>query len=88
MAALKLTIKTFFGLEGVLKQELEELGYTGIEVLNRAVQVQGTWDDVYKLNVHLRCAISVLVELKSFRIKKKRICMMSRINTTGPHFLM
>lgn len=72
MAALKLTIKTFFGLEGVLKQELEELGYTGIEVLNRAVQVQGTWDDVYKLNVHLRCAISVLVELKSFRIKKEK----------------
>lgn len=72
MAALKLTIKTFFGLEGVLKQELEELGYTGIEVLNRALQVQGTWDDVYKLNVHLRCAISVLVELKSFRIKKEK----------------
>ncbi len=72
MAALKLTIKTFFGMEGVLKQELEELGYTGIEVLNRAVQVQGTWDDVYKLNVHLRCAISVLVELKSFRIKKEK----------------
>lgn len=59
-------------MEGVLKQELEELGYTGIEVLNRAVQVQGTWDDVYKLNVHLRCAISVLVELKSFRIKKEK----------------
>jgi hypothetical protein len=31
MERLKLTIKTFYGLEGVLKDELEELGYSGIE---------------------------------------------------------
>jgi putative N6-adenine-specific DNA methylase len=72
MERLKLTIKTFYGLEGVLKDELEELGYSGIEELNRAVQLSGTWRDVYFLNVHLRCAISVLVELKTFKIKTEK----------------
>ncbi len=72
MRLLKLTVKTFYGLEGVLKDELEELGFKDVEILNRAVQLKGTWDDVYILNVHLRCAISVLVELKSFKIRKEQ----------------
>jgi putative N6-adenine-specific DNA methylase len=72
MERLKLTIKTFYGLESVLKDELEEHGYSNIEVLNRAVQLSGTWKDVYFLNVHLRCAISVLVELKTLKIKTEK----------------
>lgn len=65
----KITLKTLFGLETVLKEELEELGYSGIDVLNRAVQISGTWRDVYYLNLHCRCAISILVEVAAFRIK-------------------
>ena len=72
MADLKLTIKTFYGLEQVLKDELEELGYGEVEVLNRAVSLKAAWSDVYYLNVHLRCAISVLVELKSFKIRSEQ----------------
>src|SRR5690606_11613667 len=72
MADLKLTIKTFYGLEGVLKDELEEHGYDGVELLNRAVSLKANWSDVYYLNVHLRCAISVLVELKSFKLNTER----------------
>jgi putative N6-adenine-specific DNA methylase len=64
----KITLKTLFGLENVLKEELEELGYSSIEVLNRAVQINGTWKDVYFLNLHVRCSISILVEIASFRI--------------------
>ena len=63
---LTITIKTFFGLEEVLKSELEEMGYSDVVVLNRAVQVKGKLADVYKLNFHLRCAISVLVEVSVF----------------------
>lgn len=65
----KITLKTLFGLENVLKEELEELGYQNVEVLNRAVQITGKWRDVYYLNLHCRCAISILVEIASFRIK-------------------
>ena len=68
---LTITIKTFFGLEEVLKSELEEMGYSDVVVLNRAVQVKGELADVYKLNFHLRCAISVLVEVKQFKIRKE-----------------
>ncbi len=66
-----ITLKTFFGFEGVLSEELNELGYAEVTVLNRAVQVKGNWEDVYKLNLHVRCAISVLVEIKKFKIRNE-----------------
>ncbi len=69
--ALTITLKTIFGLEEVLGEELAELGYTKYKVLNRAVQLEGTWKDVYYLNLHLRCAISVLVQIASFRIRSE-----------------
>lgn len=69
---LTITIKTFFGLEEVLKGELEEMGFGDVQLLNRAVQLIGTWQDVYKLNYHVRCGISVLVEIKQFKIRKEQ----------------
>lgn len=66
---LTITLKTFFGLEKVLSEELIELGYPDVILLNRAVQVRGEWRDVYFLNLHCRCAISVLVEIKQFTIR-------------------
>lgn len=69
---LIITIKTFFGLEEVLKDELAELGFPNAEILNRAVQIEGTWRDIYFLNIHLRCGIAVLVKIKTFRIKKEQ----------------
>jgi len=69
--ALIITVKTLFGFEEVLKDELAELGYPKSEILNRAVQLKGTLRDVYYLNVHLRCAISVLVQVKKFNIRNE-----------------
>ena len=66
---LIITLKCFFGFEETLKEELLEYGYDKIEILNRAVQIRGTWKDVYYLNLHSRCSISILVEIASFRIK-------------------
>jgi putative N6-adenine-specific DNA methylase len=71
MEKIKITVKTIFGAEQVLKEELAELGFNETEILNRAVQFMGTWRDVYYLNLHLRCAMSILVELKQFRIKNE-----------------
>lgn len=67
-----ITLKTFFGLEEVLKGELEEMGYSNIQILNRAVQMEGTLEDVYKLNYWSRCAISVLVQIAKFKIKDEQ----------------
>lgn len=69
MEKLKITLKTFFGAEEVLKEELNELGFDNVTLLNRAVQIEGDWKDVYFLNYNLRCALSVIVEIASFRIK-------------------
>jgi putative N6-adenine-specific DNA methylase len=71
MDKIKITLKTFFGLEQVLKEELEELKFNNIEILNRAVQLEGTWDDVYFLNLNVRCALSILVEITKFNIKSE-----------------
>jgi len=68
---MKITVKTFFGLEEVLKEELQELGYNDVKLLNRAVQIVGTWCDVYRLNAECRCAISVLVEVANFKINNQ-----------------
>ncbi len=67
----KIVLKTFFGLEQVLAEELNELGYPGAELLNRAVSIRGNWRDVYFLNLHVRCAISVLVEIANFRMRRE-----------------
>jgi putative N6-adenine-specific DNA methylase len=69
MEKLKITLKTNFGLEQVLQEELLELGFLNTNKLNRAVQLEGSWRDVYYLNLHVRCAICVLVEIKVFRIR-------------------
>ena len=66
---LKITMKCGFGFEETLAEELNELGYEQTEILNRAIRIIGTWKDVYYLNLHLRCAISILVELDHFYIR-------------------
>ena len=66
---LTITLKTVFGLEEVLSDELKELGFSSTKILNRAVQVKGSWKDVYFLNLNVRCAISVLVQVETFYIK-------------------
>ncbi|MEN9742945.1 MAG: hypothetical protein RLZZ65_750 [Bacteroidota bacterium] len=68
---LLITLKCFFGFEEVLADELKELGYPDAELLNRAVRIKGTWADVYKLNLYIRCAISVLVEIDRFYIQSE-----------------
>ena len=68
---LNITLKTLFGLEQALVEELSELGFNDAKVLNRAVQVKGSWKDVYFLNLHSRLALTVLVEIAQFRIREE-----------------
>jgi putative N6-adenine-specific DNA methylase len=68
---LQITLKCFFGFETILAEELNELGYADVKLLNRAVQINGTWQDVYKLNLYSRCAIAVLVEIDHFFIQSE-----------------
>ncbi len=69
---MKITLKCLFGFEQTLCEELHELGYEQAEPLNRAVSIQGTWKDVYFLNLYCRCAISILVEIDRFYIQNEK----------------
>ncbi|MEG1498664.1 MAG: methyltransferase [Bacteroidales bacterium] len=62
------TAKTMQGLEPVLAQELEKLGATDIEILNRAVTFQGDQKVLYKANYMCRTALHILKPILEFDI--------------------
>ncbi|MAT53664.1 MAG: RNA methyltransferase [Saprospirales bacterium] len=59
-------IKTLYGLEEVLEAELHQLGIRHTERLNRAVKIEGSREDLYRCNLQLRTALSVLKPIASF----------------------
>lgn len=63
---MKIIATTTFGLESVLKRELENLGYKA-EVENGRLALEGDLKDIYKLNLRLRTADRVLIEFLNFK---------------------
>ena len=53
-------VKTFFGLEGVLAQEIRAMGGLDVKEENRAVSCKGDLELCYRLNHQCRTAIAVL----------------------------
>ncbi|WP_020533754.1 THUMP domain-containing class I SAM-dependent RNA methyltransferase [Flexithrix dorotheae] len=58
--------KTLFGLEEVLAKEIKQLGGKDVKVLNRAVSFKGDKRLMYKANLCLRTAISILKPIHEF----------------------
>ncbi|NOR86411.1 MAG: class I SAM-dependent RNA methyltransferase [Bacteroidales bacterium] len=58
--------KTFAGLEGVLAEELRNLGASDVEEIHRAVSFSGTKEIMYKANYLARTAIRVLKPMAEF----------------------
>lgn len=54
------------GVESVIKRELVALGYPPVPSINGRMTLKGTFDDVVKLNLHLRTADRVSVCLGKF----------------------
>ena len=61
----KMIAKTFFGLEEVLKQELDALGAKNTEIQNRAVVFEGDRELMYRANLQLRTALRILIPIKN-----------------------
>lgn len=55
------------GVETLLAGELETLGLRAVEPARGAVSFVGTWHDCWRVNLHLRTANRVLVEVGTFR---------------------
>lgn len=65
----KMVAKTFQGLEGVLADELRELGAQNVEEGRRMVSFEGDKEMLYRANFCLRTALRVLKPFYSFKAK-------------------
>ena len=64
---LEIQIKTFFGLEEVLSEEIKKLGGRKVEIKNRAVNCVGDLGFLYKINYSARTAVKILVPIFQFK---------------------
>ena len=64
---LKIQIKTFFGLEPILAEEIKKLGGRNVEIKNRAVNCEGDLGFLYKINYSARTALKILVPIYEFK---------------------
>jgi putative N6-adenine-specific DNA methylase len=63
--------KTFYGLEGVLEQELINLGATRTKQLKRAVAFDGDLAFLYKANLNLRTALRIMQPIGSEKVRNQ-----------------
>ena len=66
---MKLLAKTFHGLEGVLAEELVQLGATHIKKGKRVVHFEGDKQLLYRANLELRTALRILKPFREFKTK-------------------
>ena len=64
---MNIVAKTFFGFEDILAQEIKELGGKNVKPGNRVVTYEGSRELLYRSNLWLRTAVSILVPIESFR---------------------
>lgn len=65
----KIIITTSFGMESLIKRQLEEENYKNFEVLNGKIILNGNLDDIGYLNLNLREADRIFLEIESFNAK-------------------
>ncbi len=66
MSSFTMLAKTFEGLEGVLAEEIKEIGGKDIVPQKRAVSFKGQLEVLYKANLLLRSALRILKPVHSF----------------------
>lgn len=63
---MKIHIKTLFGLEEILADEVKNLGGKDVKTHKRSVSCEGDLEFLYKANYNLRTALKVLVPVYNF----------------------
>lgn len=64
---IQIQIKTFFGLEEILAEEIKKLGGKNVEIKNRAVNCEGDLGFLYKINYSARTALKIIVPILTFK---------------------
>ncbi len=70
---MNIIVKTLFGLEPLLAEELKSLGAREIELGNRVVHCQGDQKLLYSINLKSRLALRVLTPILSFRAHNETV---------------
>ena len=70
---MKFIAKTFFGLEEILAKEIQELGGSNIQILNRAVSFEGNLETLYKVNYWSRVALRIIKPFLSFKAHNETV---------------
>lgn len=68
MNKIKLAATCAFGLEAVVKRELQDLGYNDVTTDNGWIYIDGEISDIAKLNINLRCADRVMLVMDRFEV--------------------
>lgn len=71
MSTFKIIVKTYFGFEELLAQELRDLGAQDVEVLRRAVSCTADKRLLYACNYQLRTALFVLIPIAEFNARNE-----------------
>ena len=64
----KILITTSFGLESLVKFQLKDLGYKDFDVSDGMICLKGNLSDIAKLNINLKHADRVFLELDEFKV--------------------
>ena len=71
---MTLTVPCLFGLESLVADEMKRLNLANVRAENGRVHCEGSFADIARLNLNLRCGARVLMELGSFRARTSRPC--------------
>lgn len=64
---LRIIVATAFGMEAICKREMQKLGYTELFVDNGRIEINGSFEDIVKLNLWLRTAERIKIKCGEFR---------------------
>lgn len=63
----KIIITTSFGLEALVKRQVQDMGYDKLDVSDGMISFSGNLPDIAKLNINLRCADRIYLRIKEFK---------------------
>lgn len=66
MPKINLIVTSTFGLEAVVKRELQDLGFKDLKVADGKIEFEADFADIPRLNINLRAADRVLVKVGEF----------------------
>jgi len=69
---MQIVAKTFYGFEDLLVEELTNLGAKNIRKGNRMVKYEGNKELLYRSNIWLRTAISILMPIETFQFSDEK----------------